>query len=146
MKLNKRAIESRLKGQGYKLTLQRRAIIDAVTLNQDHLTPAALYGKLRSIHKGIGLVTIYRTFKILERLGLICKVHAGGSCRSYTIGAARNHHHLICSDCGRVVDFESRDLSRLKQRLSKETGFKIREELLEFLGLCRQCAEAACGK
>jgi len=143
MKLNKRVIEARLKSSGYKLTPQRRAVIEAVALSQDHLTPAALYDKLRG--RGVGLVTVYRTLEILEKLGLICEVHAGGSCHSYTMGASRHHHHLICSDCGRVVDFESWDLSHLKQRLSEETGFKIREELLEFLGQCGQCAEAASG-
>ncbi len=140
MKLNKRVIESRLKSSGYKMTPQRRAVIEAVAWSQDHLTPAALNDKLQD--RRVGLVTIYRTLEILENLGLICEVHSGGSCHSYTMGASGHHHHLICSDCGRVVDFESRDLGSLKRRLSQETGFKISEELLEFLGQCGQCAEA----
>jgi len=146
VKLGIKEIESRLRSQGYRLTAPRRAVIEAAVRSEDHLTPAALYEKLRLSRKGIGLVTVYRTLELLESLGLICEVHAGGSCHSYTVGARRHHHHLICSDCGRVVDFESPDLARLRRRLASETGFEIKEELLEFLGQCRSCSEATSSK
>lgn len=139
MKLGRQEIEAILKRQGYKLTPQRRAIIKVVSLSDDRLTPAALYQKLRKDYPAIGLVTIYRTLEILARLGLICEVHAGGSCRSYTISAQERHHHLICSGCGRVVDFSGHNLTRLEQQLSRETGFEIRGRLLEFVGLCGIC-------
>ena len=92
---------------------------------------------------GIGLVTIYRTLEILAELGLICEVHTGGNCRSYLMRRpSEHHHHLICSDCGTVVDFTDCDLSRLEQRLHRETGFKIENHLLEFAGQCQNCQRA----
>ena len=140
MKLDRQEIETSLRRQGYKLTPQRRAIIRMAVLSDDHLTPAELYEKLRRDYPGMGLVTVYRTLEILARLGLICEVHAGGSCRSYTISAPEHHHHLICSRCGRVVDFSGHNLGQLRQRLSRETGFEIRGQLLEFVGLCAECS------
>jgi Fur family ferric uptake transcriptional regulator len=133
-------IESILRQRGFKITRQRRAILNAVSQSREHLTPAAIYESVRQEHHGIGLVTIYRTLEMLTRLGLICEVHAGGNCRSYLIRRpSGHHHHLICSDCGTVIDFSDCDLGKLEQKLARETGFKINGHLLEFLGQCRNC-------
>jgi len=138
MRLSQKKIMAVLRQYGYRLTPQRRAIIKTVVLSQDHVTPAAIYDKLHQGQPNIGLVTIYRTLEILTRLGLICQVHAGGG-HSYTISASGHHHHLICSGCGLVVDFAGHNLAGLEQRLSRETGFKIEDHLLEFVGLCQDC-------
>ena len=137
-------IENTLRQGGYKITPQRRTIIAAITATREHLTPAAVYEVVRQQNPGIGLVTIYRTLEILAELGLICQIHIGGNCRSYLIRRpSEHHHHLICSDCGTVIDFTDCDLHELETRLSKETSFKINGHLLEFLGQCRKCREAA---
>jgi Fur family ferric uptake transcriptional regulator len=142
MRLTERRIATALRQHGYKLTPQRRAVIGAIAASPDHLTPADIYQKVHQDHHAIGLVTIYRTLEILASLELICELHAGGSCHSYTIGAPEHHHHLICSNCGEVIDFAGYDLSPLEQRLSRETGFEIEGHLLEFFGLCRACQKA----
>ena len=143
MRLTERKIAATLRQYGYKLTPQRWVVIRTIISSQDHLTPAAMYKKVHQEHPNIGLVTIYRTLGILAKLGLICELHAGGSCRSYAISAPGRHHHLICSNCGTVVDFTGYDLSRLEQRLSMETGFKVADHLLEFIGLCQACQKQA---
>jgi Fur family ferric uptake transcriptional regulator len=141
MRLTERRIAITLRQHGYKLTPQRRAVIGAIAASQDHLTPAAIYERVHQDHSTIGLTTVYRTLEILAKLELICELHAGGSCRSYTIGAPEHHHHLICSNCGEVIDFTGYDLSSLEQRLSRETGFEIEGHLLEFIGRCRNCQQ-----
>ena len=139
MRLGERKIATRLRKHGYKLTPQRRVIIRAIASSQDHLTPAAIYEKVHQDHPNIGLVTVYRTIDILAKLGLVCELHAGGSCHSYTISVPEHHHHLICSSCGTVVDFTGHDLGELERRLSQDTGFEIKDHLLEFIGLCQAC-------
>lgn len=139
MRFSEKKIATILRQHGYKFTPQRRIVIQTVASSQDHLTPAAIYERVHQEHPNIGLVTIYRTLDILAKLGLICELHAGGSCRSYTTGASEHHHHLICSNCGKVIDFSGYDLSQLEQRLSLETGFDIEDHLLEFVGLCQAC-------
>ena len=142
MRLTSRKIIAVLRQHGYKLTPQRRQVIEEIA-SQDHLTPAAIYEKVRQRDHNIGLVTIYRTLKILSELGLICELHAGGSCHSYTIGSSGHHHHLVCSNCGTVVDFTGYDLGELERRLSKETGFEVEDHLLEFVGVCQDCQKRA---
>lgn len=139
MRLSENNVTATLKKYGYKLTPQRREVIQIIVSTRDHLTPAAIYDKVHQDHPAIGFATVYRTLKILTRLKLICELHAGGSCRSYTISALGHHHHLICSQCGTVVDFPAFGLGEVEQNLSKETGFRIDGHLLEFIGLCQTC-------
>lgn len=143
MRLTERKVVATLRQHGYKLTPQRRAVIQTIASAQDHLTPNAVYEKVHQDHPDIGLVTVYRTLEILAELKLICELHAGGSCRSYTVSALGHHHHLICSSCGKVVDFTGSDLGELEQNLSRETGFRIDGHLLEFVGLCQACQKEA---
>lgn len=139
MRLTERSIATTLRAHGYKLTPQRRSVIQTIASSQDHLTPSAIYQKVRQDHPGIGLVTVYRTLDVLARLELICELHAVGSHRSYTISTPEHHHHLICSNCGEVINFAGFHLTELEQRLTQETGFEIEGHLLEFIGRCRAC-------
>ena len=143
MRLTEREVVTTLRQHGYKLTRQRRVVIRTIVSTLDHLTPIAIYERVHQDYPDIGLVTIYRTLEILARLKLICELHAGGSCHSYTISAAGHHHHLICSNCGKVIDFTGCELEEMQQSLSKETGFRIDGHLLEFIGLCQTCQKDA---
>jgi Fur family ferric uptake transcriptional regulator len=141
---NEKKMAAALRQQGYKLTPQRRAVLNVIALSQNHLTPADIYERVNKEHPNIGLVTIYRTIEILTELGLICEVHAGGNCRNYIVRRpSEHHHHLLCSECGKVIDFTDCNLDELEQRLSEETGFKIESHLLEFSGLCQNCQKIA---
>lgn len=139
MRLTEREVAATLRRHSYKLTPQRRAVIRAIASSQDHLTPATIYEKVCQDHPNIGLVTIYRTLEILTELELVCELHAGGICHSYTASTPEHHHHLICSNCGTVTDFTGHNLNELEQSLSKGSGFRIDGHLLEFFGFCQAC-------
>ena len=139
MRLTRRMVLAVLKKSGFKMTRQRRAVIRVVTSSSDYLTPIAIYEKLREDHPEVGLVTVYRTLEVLDRLGLICKLHAGHNSRGYTIGTSEHHHHLICNKCHQVVAFAHCGLEEVQQGLVDETGFRIDDHLLEFTGLCPAC-------
>jgi Fur family ferric uptake transcriptional regulator len=143
MKLTEKKITVELKRHNYKLTKQRRAIIDMIISSQDQLTPARIYEKVHQTYPEIGLVTIYRTLSLLSELGLVCELHTGGDCPTYTIGAKQHHHHIVCSQCGRVVDFSGHNLEELEESLARESGFRIDNHILEFIGLCSPCQKNA---
>ena len=135
---------ARLKQQGYKLTPQRKALLKLITHSREHLSPAEIHDKVKKDCPGIGLVTIYRTLGILTRLGVICEVKPEGSSRSYLVRReSEHHHHLVCSSCGAVVEFTTYALRELEQRLSQNTGFRIEDHLLEFVGRCPDCQQSA---
>ena len=144
MRFDEKKIASILRQHGYKLTPQRRVVLSVIALSREHLTPATIYERVCQEHPDVGLVTVYRTIEILTKLGLICEVHIGGNCRSYLMKRpSGHHHHLVCADCGAVIDFTDCDLSELEQRLCQETGFKIESHLLEFMGQCQDCRKRA---
>lgn len=143
MRPTEKGIVIALRQNGYKVTPQRRVVIRTIINSDDHLTPAAIHEKVRRDHPGIGLVTVYRTLEVLAALDLVCELHTGSSCPSYTISAPQHHHHLVCSCCGRVVDFTGHSLEELEERLARESGFRIEDHMLEFIGRCRTCQETA---
>ncbi len=129
-----------LHDHGHKVTPQRVAIIKTVLESCELLTPSALYEKVKEADPEVGEVTVYRTLNILEELGLVCVVHTENNTHSY-IGCPSEHHdHLICSDCGKVVNFTHCNLELLEKRLSVETGFAIKDHRLEFHGRCEKCS------
>ena len=139
MKISETQVKTALRRHGYKLTRQRRSVIKAVVSSKYRLTPAALYNKLHQDYPDIGLVTVYRTLGLLSNLGLLCKLHTGGNCHTHTIGTPERHHHLICSGCGKVIDFSCRSMAEVEGNLAEETGFAIKDHLLEFTGYCQNC-------
>ena len=143
MRLTGRRVLAALRENGYKVTRQRRAVIRVVTSSLDYLTPIAIYDKVREGHPDVGLVTVYRTLEVLNRLGLICELHAGDNGRGYTIGNPEHHHHLICNKCHQVVAFARCGLEEVQRGLAGETGFRIDDHLLEFTGLCPACQAGA---
>lgn len=141
MKLTEKTIVAALRRNGYKATQQRRAVIQAIATSNDQLTPAEIHGRIHRDHPGIGLVTVYRTLELLITLNLVCELHTGTNSPSYTISLSQHHHHLICSGCGKVVDFTGHHLAELEERLVRESGFRIDDHILEFIGRCRTCQD-----
>ena len=131
---------SMLHQSGHKVTPQRVVIIQTVLESSEHLTPAELYEKIRHLDPEVGEVTVYRTLNILSELGLLCMVHTGENTHSYVSRPPEHHDHLICSRCGKVINFTDCNLSGLEARLAGETGFDIRDHRIDFFGNCRECS------
>ncbi len=133
-------IVMQLRRSGHKVTSQRITIIKSFIQSSELLTPSALHQKVRQIDPEIGEVTVYRTLNILSELGLICMIHTHQNTHSYISHPPEHHDHLICSQCGRVVNFMDCNTADLEKRLSSETGFEISDHRLDFFGRCRECA------
>jgi Fur family transcriptional regulator, ferric uptake regulator len=132
-------VVARLRRAGHKVTPQRIAIVKIFMESSEHLTPSALYEKVRQVDPEVGEVTVYRTLNILSELGLVCMVHSGENTHSYISRPPEHHDHLICSGCGKVINFTGCHMSELEKRLESETGFSILEHGLNFYGKCRAC-------
>ena len=143
MRLTANKIAGILRQQGYRLTPQRHAVLKTIAGSHDHLTPAEIYKQVQREHPTVGLATVYRVINLLSELKLICRVSLSGDSQSYLMRRPmEHHHHLVCSQCGRAVDFTDCDLSQLERHLTKDTGFDIEGHLLEFYGRCPECCAA----
>ncbi len=132
-------IVARLRQSGHKVTPQRITIIKLIIESSELLTPSALYEKVHQLYPEVGEVTVYRTLSILSDLGLVCVVHTCDNVHSYTIRPPGHHDHLICSECGKVINFTDCNVSELEKRLMEETGYIINEHRLDFYGKCHDC-------
>jgi Fur family ferric uptake transcriptional regulator len=129
----------KLHGSGCKATPQRLAVLGAIDGIRERFTPNELYADLHKIHPDIGLVTVYRTLKLLSDAGLVCRMERTGKAQSYARRPEAHHHHLVCTACDKVIDVASCGLNDLEKKLANDTGFAISDHHLEFEGLCRQC-------
>jgi Fur family ferric uptake transcriptional regulator len=144
MELTANKIARILRQNGYRLTPQRRAVLKAIAASHDHAIPAEICQRVRQEYPSIGLATVYRVINLLDKLKLICRVNLRGDSRGYLMRRPTgHHHHVVCSQCGRAVDFVDCGLGQLEERLSRETGFEIEGHLLEVYGLCPDCRAMA---
>ena len=142
MKLNADKIAGILREKGYKMTPQRRVLLQIIASHHDHLSPDELYDKARRRYAPIGRVTVYRTLELLDKLNLVCHVHSAEGCHDYMMrGPIEHHHHVVCSTCGNAIDFTYCDLSALEQELATKTGYQIQGHLLELYGICGKCKD-----
>jgi Fe2+ or Zn2+ uptake regulation protein len=137
--LTEEQIIEALSQKGYRITQPRRAVIRVLLEDDGYASPPEIRERAREHYPGLGHVTVYRTLDLLSRLGFVRRIHAEAGCHGRASARLGHRHHLICRQCGAVVDFEGCDLSSFLARVSHETGYLIEEHLLELIGLCPTC-------
>jgi Fur family ferric uptake transcriptional regulator len=129
---------ARLHSQGYRLTPQRRLILDAVRQADDHITPEEVYERVHRRNPAISRATIYRALGFLCEQRLIHALYWGGQ-MYYEIVAEQPHHHLVCRTCGGMEECEIDLLQTLFEAVEKKHRFTIDMEHVALFGLCQQC-------
>jgi Fur family transcriptional regulator, ferric uptake regulator len=139
MQLNRDTLTTQLNQHGYKLTRQRRAVVEVMTLANTRLTAAEVFAKAQRECPDLGLTTVYRTLEILEQLGAIRRVHLEDGCEAFAPTAIEHGHYLICANCQTTIEFEGCDLTAMLDRIADQTGFAIDQHWLELVGRCPKC-------
>jgi Fur family ferric uptake transcriptional regulator len=133
------AFHAGLRESHRRLTRPRQVVLDIISQSDQHLTPAEIHRKAKARYPQIGLTTVYRTLDLLVALGYIQRVHFTEGCHSYAAIARPHGHHLVCSMCGRAVEFDDCDLNALMKSLQAKTGYAIDVHVLELMGRCPDC-------
>ncbi len=132
----------RLRHAGYKITPPRVAVLQVIEQEGGHLDPAQILLRAQEIHPAIGRATVYRTLELLTQLNIVRPIYVGEHGPTY-IRAEGGHHHLVCSTCGIVIDFDQCVAGEMTRELTDRFGFQIQSHLLEFYGLCAKCQPSA---
>lgn len=127
------------RAQGLRLTQSRRAILQVVATTAAHLQVAEVHRRAARIAPGIGLASVYRTIDLLDRLGLVKRLHVDHRHRHYAPATEEHGHHLVCSGCGRVVEFSDCRVEGLAGALARRTRFVIEGHSIELYGRCPDC-------
>ena len=141
-KLGRCSLLQALSSKGFRLTSQRRALIETIQEADDHLDAASLLRAARQRKADINRATVYRTLELLKRLGLIDELdlmHLEGEKHYYEARPRRDHLHLACYKCGAIMEYTTRTLERLKDEIARHNQFQVGVIRLEVGGWCKHC-------
>lgn len=127
---------------GLRRTAQRDLILDIFLKTEEHLSSEDLYWLIQKQDASIGHTTVYRTLKLLTDAGLAREVRFGDGKTYYEHHYNHQHHdHMICTECGKVVEFYSAEIEALQDEMAQKFGFKPTHHSLRILGLCDVCQQ-----
>ena len=132
--------KTRIYKEGLKATKQREEVLNTLLNSSGHKSLAQIYTQVAKANPKIGYTTVYRTLKLLTRLGLATqRKFADGETRYEPASEGRHHDHLICLDCGKIIEFEDPTLEALQIRIAQRHQFKISHHRMELYGRCEEC-------
>ncbi len=132
---------------GLKRTAQRDLILDVFLRTEKHLSSEDLYQLVKEEDPNVGHTTVYRTLKLLVEAGLAREVRFGDGRTRYEHNYKHPHHdHMICTQCGRTIEFFSADLERLQDKIAARHQFEITHHTLRMFGYCADCRDAAAAR
>ena len=134
-----------LKEKGYKITVQRQAVLDILIEHEgEHITTEQIYDFVKVSHPEIGLATVYRTVLLMDDLKIIERLDLDDGYARYELNKHKQyhrHHHLICMKCGTVAEVEEDLLDSLEEQIQKQNNFIVKDHRVKFYGYCNNCAE-----
>jgi len=137
-------LDAWLEERGLKHSRQREAIVEAFYAMGGHVPVEALVARVRSRDARVSVATVYRTMKLLSECGLaVARRFEDGQTRYEPSGHGRHHDHLICTGCGRIVEFENERIEDLQRRVARSHGFEVESHKLELYGRCSACRAPA---
>ncbi len=134
-------LQSYMLKKGLRSTNQRRLIVETFFESASHMTIEDLLHEVRARDKGIGYATVYRTLKLLAECGVASERRFGDGLSRYELAddASAHHDHLICTTCGKIVEFEEPRIEALQDEIAERYGFHVASHKHEMYGTCREC-------
>jgi Fur family ferric uptake transcriptional regulator len=130
----------RLREAGHKLTEARLTVLSVLEKSEGHITSAEVLDRVSALAPNIGRASVFRALDLFTRMSLIRPTYVGSSVTpTYVLLPGGHHHHIICTNCNRVIEFEDCHLTALAGDLEAKLHVKLTGHLLEFYGLCDQC-------
>ena len=136
-----RDIASKLSQQGYRLTPQRIMILSAIENSKDHISAEEIYRQVVAKYPHVNISTVYRTLELLKSLNLVTETDLGEGRVRYHPADKGHHHHLVCRECGAIIDLDESVVASLKSALLREHKFSADLRHLAIFGRCVNCSQ-----
>lgn len=130
----------KVNGMKYRMTRQRRVILEELRKVQTHPSADEVYEMVRHRIPHISLGTVYRNLEILSENGYAIRLDMCGTQMRFD-GNPQNHYHSRCTKCGRVSDVSIEPIIEIEDAVKSLSEFNIHDYRLEFLGICSSCEE-----
>ena len=132
-----------LSRKGLKTTSQRMIILETFIEADSHFSTEELYLQLRAEYPKIGYATVHRTLKLFAECGIADERNFGdGQTRYEPIHGEEHHDHLVCTECGLIIEFEEPQIEKLQESVAALHNFSIANHRLELYGRCASCVAA----
>ena len=130
-----------LRDNGLKYTKQREVLLQTLYNNSEHFTPEQLYLYIKERHPGlnVGIATVYRSLNLLEESGMVTSISFGAQGKKFELAKKPHHDHMICRQCGVIVEFEDQIIEKRQLAIAKEHGFKLTGHIMQLYGVCSEC-------
>ena len=139
--MNTDHFKTRISEEGLNATRQREEVLNIFLNSSGHKSLAQIYAQVVKTDPKIGYTTVYRTLKLLTRLGLATqRKFADGETRYESASEGTHHDHLICLDCGKIIEFVDRTLEALQNGVAQRHRFKVSHHRMELYGRCEECS------
>jgi Fur family ferric uptake transcriptional regulator len=132
------ALAEHLKQAGHKLTRPRLAVLEVLKTHPEHLNHSQILEAGKKICPQLSRATVYRTMELLVTLNLARPLYLNDSTPHFMV-VTSGHHHMICSACGLVLEFDQCLSRQIVQAVAEQYQFLVQSHLLEFYGLCQDC-------
>ncbi|MGZ6391931.1 MAG: Fur family transcriptional regulator [Ktedonobacterales bacterium] len=137
----------RLRHLGLRVTPQRLLVMQALANGSGgHLTADEIMRWTAERYPAINLATIYRTLDLLTSVGLVTQTDLGSGVAHFELVGDSLHHHLICEQCGAMVEVDDALLAPVRERLLRDQGFRASARHIALFGTCKHCLEESRGK
>ncbi|HZW05229.1 MAG TPA: Fur family transcriptional regulator [Anaerolineaceae bacterium] len=143
MSHNERDYAGMLRARGYRVTPQRRMVLDAVCEGGGHLTLDEVHARLEHKDPPVSLSTLYRALDFLVNQQLVVAAQRSDGKTVYEIARPAPHHHLVCRACGAELEISHTEVEKLYDRIRTQYDFSLDCDHLTLRGLCRKCAQSA---
>ena len=129
-----------LSEKGLKLTKQRQIIFDEVFRHHGHLDADSIAVRLRAMGKRASRATVYRTLDLLSEAGLVKSMRLGSKPDYFEhVHPGEHHDHLVCTECGEIIEFYSDVLENMQEKICNESMFKPVRHTMTIFGVCAKC-------
>ena len=134
-----------LKRNTLKITRQRDAILETIFTAKEHFTPEKLNQMVAHNfpHLKVGIATIYRTLLLLESEGIVTSISFGANGKKYEYGKKEHHDHMICDECGKLIEFYDDTIEQKQIDVAAKYNFKIRSHSMQIHGTCKECQKTS---
>jgi Fur family peroxide stress response transcriptional regulator len=129
----------RLKESDCRITPQRYAVLNMLASSTDHPSVESIHAKLIAHYPTMSLATVYKTINLLKREGEILELEFSDLGNRYDGKKPYPHPHVICTECGVIIDPSQLDMDEITSKMMEETGFEIHTHRLDFYGICPRC-------
>ena len=133
-------LEDYIARHNLKITKQRRVVLKEFLDCENHVSVEELYGIVSEKEPKIGLATIYRTLALLTKSGLALEIDFGDGQKRYEHSYKHAHHdHMVCTECGKIIEFNHPLIEKYQEEVAIQNEFKITSHKLDLFGLCNDC-------